>query len=235
MRLSYYLNWIRMHIRQENETTESVTIYECDRWSVACGCGAQSAEFIRPRLIGGQPTVPYSWSMVVSIRLRNSGRHACGGSILNESFILTAASCVADAPIFGISVVTGFHSQSNDYTHLRHVDTVFIHPYYRGSTNNTINDIAILHLSQPLDVIDDPLNSPTCLSPMHPFAPNPIYYPSTEALLAVVGWIIDNDTDQFVLQQAEVFAANLSDSNCPISGEHQNLQFCAGTEKGDTG
>jgi secreted trypsin-like serine protease len=247
-RVAYYDDWIARQMSNDtssitslipaSSTTVGPTVYECDRNLVTCGCGQNPVEFLSSRILGSQEAVPYSWSMVVSIRFRGSGKHACGGSILGESHILTSASCIADAPVFGITIAGGTHNYSEGHAAYRRVDGVFIHPDYTGSVDNYINDIAILHLSQPLDLPFDTYLAQTCLSPAVSSFPNPIYYPSSEALLAVVGWGLtnyENRTDPQKLHQAEVYAANLSDPNCAVMNGHDDLQFCAGVEQGGKG
>ena len=221
-----------------SSTTVGPVVYECDRNEVTCGCGQHSVELLSSRILNGQEAVPYSWSMVVSIRFRGSDKHVCGGSILGESHILTSASCIADAPVFGITIAGGTHNYSEGFATHRRVDGVVIHPDYTGPEDNYINDIAILHLSQPLDLPFDTYLAQTCLSPAVSTYPDPIYYPSSEALLAVVGWgytNYQNRTEPYTLHQAEVYAAKLSDPNCTITDTHSGLQFCAGVEQGGKG
>ena len=48
-------------------------------------------------IVGGVPAVPGDFPYVVS--LRRSGRHFCGGSLLNGNTVLTAAHCVDDIEV----------------------------------------------------------------------------------------------------------------------------------------
>lgn len=47
---------------------------------------------IKDRIIGGENARPGQFPYQVSLQCGN--RHICGGSILNEKYILTAAHCV---------------------------------------------------------------------------------------------------------------------------------------------
>jgi hypothetical protein len=235
-RLAYYRGWIEASINNpamfemsDKHTRAGVNTYDCDRHSVPCGCGRVPVQFVESRIINGEEAIPYSWSMVVSIRVNGSDTHACGGSILNGSYILTSAQCIAYAPIFGISIAAGMHDHSDSSALIRKVDGVYIHPNYTGATNQHANDITILHLSEPLDLDNDGRISRTCFPQLFSAAPNPIYFPFAEALLAVIGWgytEYQNSSIPHVLHQAEVVSANLSDKHCHVLDMEHDRQFC---------
>merc|ERR1719259_274457 len=47
------------------------------------------------RLIGGQEAIPHSWPWQVFVKIEGkAGGYDCGGSIISEKWILTAAHCV---------------------------------------------------------------------------------------------------------------------------------------------
>ena len=45
------------------------------------------------QIVGGVEAIPNSWPWMVSLRNRR-GRHYCGGSILNDRWIITTADCL---------------------------------------------------------------------------------------------------------------------------------------------
>lgn len=76
-------------------------------------------------------------------------RQTCGGSILDGSWILTAAHCfdfVSDAD--EVAIVAGTYDLSTSMGQLRNVEMIWKHDEYDIDTNN--NDIALLELEQPL-------------------------------------------------------------------------------------
>lgn len=81
--------------------------------------------------------------------LRNSDGHFCGGSILNDRYILTAAHCVENTSKSSITIwagVTDFYSPGN-YRQILKVKNIYIHPKFRRSTLDY--DVAVLEVKKP--------------------------------------------------------------------------------------
>ena len=259
-RLAPYYNWIESILRKTNHsvpnvppslptTPETTTVplvieppqlFQCARSSVQCGCGLTDVELTRVRIIGGQEAKPNSWPMMVSLRFNNSASHSCGGSILNDYFVLTAAHCVdtqsLDSPV-GFSVAAGSHDRSDITQTIRQVDRIIIHPGWRKNTQEHRHDIAILHLSKPLDLPSNSYLYPTCVP--HVGALGKILQtPANGTQLLVIGWgTMQSGSVQLPskLQQAEVFAIGNTDPICSRSIEDVQLQFCAGLHRGGKG
>lgn len=70
--------------------------------------------------------------------------HMCGGSILNERWIMTAGHCVTDAPHLPLAhyfAVAGIHSLKEKGQVIKVIST-HVHPQYQGGVNP--NDIALV-------------------------------------------------------------------------------------------
>ncbi|CAF0726158.1 unnamed protein product [Rotaria sp. Silwood1] len=126
--------------------------------------------------------------MIVSIRLNSTNKHACSGSILSESYILTSASCIANVPSFGISIVTSIHNYSEEDVTYRKVDQIFLHRDYIKISDNYANDIAILHMSQPLVFDNNPFISRICFPEKLESIENSMHHPQPGIRLALIGW-----------------------------------------------
>uniref|UniRef100_A0A673J169 chymotrypsin n=1 Tax=Sinocyclocheilus rhinocerous TaxID=307959 RepID=A0A673J169_9TELE len=115
--------------------------------SVITGCGvpAIKPQTIGSRIVNGQNAISGSWPWQVSLQLPNSF-HFCGGSLINQNWVLTAAQCAV------LYTVLSF---------LENIIVVITHPLYSRATFN--NDIALLKLSSP--VTFTPRISPVCLAP----------------------------------------------------------------------
>ncbi|GLG94130.1 Trypsin-1 [Gryllus bimaculatus] len=101
------------------------------------------------RIVNG--TDALSGQYPYQISLRSNGRHSCGGSIINENFILTAAHCVIGSSASSLSVEAGT-TQLGEGVQVP-VAAVRYHTGYRPS-NYYIHDIAVLKLAAPLPLND---------------------------------------------------------------------------------
>ncbi|XP_030751258.1 trypsin-1-like [Sitophilus oryzae] len=97
------------------------------------------------RIIGGDPAdiKDYPYQVLLMI----DGEAKCGGSILTESFILTAAHCVYDVRASQLSIRAGSSYRSSGGQVVT-VAALTYHDYFDSDTYDY--DIAILKLSRPL-------------------------------------------------------------------------------------
>nr|AYV99613.1 venom polypeptide [Dolopus genitalis] len=87
---------------------------------------------------------------IVSIQLNNPYYpHFCGGSIINENWILTAGHCLKDKVISDIKIHAGRYDLkvSEEGDQLRSIDYYKIHELYAGGP--TPNDIALIYTAKP--------------------------------------------------------------------------------------
>jgi secreted trypsin-like serine protease len=213
--------------------------YDCDKRNVTCGCAFKHVE-INEENNNPEEAIPYSWSMVVSIRYdcnRNGdmSTHCCGGTILNDRYILTAARCFdptdnSSLLSGNITIAASVHSLSQNCQTIRVVDDIFIHPNWT-TMDEAMHNIAILRLAEPLDFHTDFIISPACF----PSRMNTAVEIMPNTKLAVVGWSVfsnsGNNTDQ-VLQQLIVYPIDYNDSLCARSVGDSELLFCAGRDGG---
>lgn len=109
----------------------------------------------KTRIAGGKEAVPGSWpwQVLLTTSLKGRGDYICGGTIIDENFILTAAHCLVDD--FGkyvewMGIVAGEHSRniSEGFEQNRNVSRNVTYPNYNGT--EVMHDIALIQLNKPL-------------------------------------------------------------------------------------
>ncbi|EDV98091.1 trypsin zeta [Drosophila grimshawi] len=110
------------------------------------------------RIVGGYATDVIHFPYQISLRRKaitapkNPYTHYCGGSIINENYILTAAHCVIANVASQFKVVAGTSHRNAIDGVIVTVSEIIMHEKYDPSTYD--NDIALLVLGSPL-----PLNN----------------------------------------------------------------------------
>ena len=213
--------------------------YDCDKDVVSCGCGHVDAQ-TQGRIVNGEEARPYSWSIIVSLRDRKYHQHICGGSILSESYILTAAHCVDTSMHFAKSggyIVAGTHYVSEKHSIIRQVDRIHVHPDWISGDPLLENDIALLHLSEPLNFTGNSYITRTCLPRMESLT-DVTHYPPVNTTLVSIGWGRQTESNPLspeVLQQVTLFAVDPAYPICQEGITNISLQFCAGVYDGIKG
>ena len=106
-----------------------------------------------PMIVGGEivdPACPdCKYPFMVSIQSTGwFGGHFCGGSLVREDWVITAAHCVEDENANDLAVKIGLHYISGTTgSETRGVDQIIVHPSYNGGSLD--NDYALLHLTSP--------------------------------------------------------------------------------------
>lgn len=126
------------------------------------------------RIVGGSDAAPNQFPYIASLRwTRGNDLHFCGGSIIDQSWILTAAHCVEGVLNDEVIVVVGsIFLSSGGYE--RRSDLIISHPEY--DSESLIADVALIRVGQPF-VFND--------------AVQPIYVATehiSEASALVSGW-----------------------------------------------
>uniref|UniRef100_A0A670IAA4 Peptidase S1 domain-containing protein n=1 Tax=Podarcis muralis TaxID=64176 RepID=A0A670IAA4_PODMU len=215
-------------------------IHECSSFQTVtvfsfldCGTRPLMGEMtVWNRIVGGRDAEPGAWPWQVSLQVYRFGtgyHHVCGGSVINNYSVLTAAHCIKKwtDPAFW-RVVFGLHHLYNyeSSTVKRHVRAIVMHSGFKRSTYE--NDVALFKLKRPISYSD--YIQPICL-------PN-----STTQLVAdenpcfISGWgnTEEKGTGKFILQEAQVDVIPLYICNRYdwYAGVVSWNMLCAGSETG---
>ena len=100
----------------------------------SCHCVlATATEDGRQRIVAGENAKPHEFPSYVSLRYNFAGRF-CGGSIINQDWIVTAAHCVifpTAAHLRNFTVVAGETSSYDEVRQIVNVTQIIIHRKYK--------------------------------------------------------------------------------------------------------
>lgn len=190
------------------------------------------------RIVGGQQSTKHSWPWQVRVRPCNSiGRctFLCGGSIISERWVVTAAHCIPYRADRGVITAGAHHLRYNEdpefndphaknYT----IDRVIVHEGWSKFTKQ--NDIALVHVNQDFNFkASEGHIAPVCL-------------PSSDACLndhtacAVTGWGWTREGGSISENLQEVAVRIIPHDTCKSATFYQNdvheSQVCAGYAEG---
>ncbi|XP_041434056.1 serine protease 27-like [Xenopus laevis] len=117
---------------------------------------------VSDRIVGGKDSKKKEWPWQIS--LSYIGEPICGGSLITNSWFLTAAHCFDSEKVSQYIVSLGAYQLSylqNPNTVSRRVKRMIIHPDYQYEGSN--GDITLIELDQPVTLT--PYILPVCLPP----------------------------------------------------------------------
>ncbi|CAN7937927.1 unnamed protein product [Ixodes hexagonus] len=193
------------------------------------------------QIVGGQNATPLEFPWQISLRLLNlTGNYErgliCGGSIINEQHVMTAAHCVDlnDTTEANFIVVVGDQNikVQDPYEERIGVLKITVHPRYRARTANY--DYAVLKLNKTLDFNGEEKHlMPICL---------PTYDQNFDGQICTAsGWGLTKDkSDGGKLANPDLLKVDLPivpHDECKriyknVNTVHKDTMICAGTKEG---
>uniref|UniRef100_A0A6J0THT7 Plasma kallikrein isoform X1 n=2 Tax=Pogona vitticeps TaxID=103695 RepID=A0A6J0THT7_9SAUR len=211
-------------ITSENEMVSGYSLRLCQT-KVSSVCEQKPNTIAR--IVGGMNAFPAEWPWQVSLHVKLSTQsHMCGGSIIRDQWILTAAHCTEDLLITQVwRIYSGILKQSeiNENTSVFKVQEIIVHPKYVASEQGY--DIALMKLDRPMNF--SALQQPLCL-------------PSEEINTKydecwVTGWGYTKETGQIEDTLQKVKIPLISNEECQNQYQDYRItekMLCAGYAEG---
>ena len=155
--------------------TAEERIVKPSKYDLMAECGIEGPPAMN-KIVGGVEAAENQWPWQVALFIDDAW--FCGGSLISENYVLTAAHCVDGASSFDI--VAGAHNIQN-YSEPHRVEITsfygFSHPDW--DPNTLANDIALIELPSPIEFND--WIKPSCLPVIGDIA-------DEGELVTVTGW-----------------------------------------------
>ena len=117
-------------------------------------CGQRYTPPKNNRILNGQQTDINEYPWQAALIANGDNRPFCGGSLVNDRYVLTAAHCLEDVSKFPLTVILGEHNivtstESDEQTFSIELNDIKSHDNY--NTPPMANDIAVIRLPQAVD------------------------------------------------------------------------------------
>uniref|UniRef100_A0AAQ6IDR8 Peptidase S1 domain-containing protein n=1 Tax=Anabas testudineus TaxID=64144 RepID=A0AAQ6IDR8_ANATE len=129
--------------------------------SSAYGCGQPTFPPLETRVVGGEDVRPHSWPWQISLQYNREGewRHTCGGTLISDQWVLTAAHCISSGREYRVAL--GKHNLIETEENAVFSGTANIIVHEKWNSLFIRNDIALIQLKSPVALSDT--ITPACL------------------------------------------------------------------------
>uniref|UniRef100_A0A8C5QRT6 Transmembrane serine protease 6 n=1 Tax=Leptobrachium leishanense TaxID=445787 RepID=A0A8C5QRT6_9ANUR len=195
-----------------------------------CGCGIQVSESRQAagsRLVGGVSSQEGEWPWQASLQVQ--GAHMCGGSLISDRWILSAAHCFhqerfASPEVWTVVLGKVRLSRSSQSEMLFKVIRLVLHPFYDEESHDY--DVALVLLDHAVP-LTSPHVQPICL-------PSSTHHFPTDSICWVTGWgaVTEDGPTSDTLQKVDIKL--VSQDVCLELYRYQisPRMFCAGYRDG---
>ncbi|XP_044016675.1 trypsin-1-like [Aphidius gifuensis] len=151
------------------------------------------------KIINGVDSKPGEIPYQVSLQMIGNSFHFCGGSVLNQKYVITAAHCVVGQNALSIKVVAGTTDLSNPIS-THYVKKIIIHKKYNPN-DSWRNDIALL-------LVQDKFLLTSILAFVPLTKPKEIIPANSVAVVSGWGSTVEGGQSPMKLKKAEILIAD---------------------------
>jgi len=130
-----------------------------------CKCGIAQRSIRSTRIVGGQEAEVNEWPWMAAVMILSETSNVfCGGSIISDEWILTAAHCFKDKNAADMQVLLAEHNVKDNEQPVRMgISDIILHKDYNFCDGCEDNDFALLKMTRKIDWYANPNIRPVCL------------------------------------------------------------------------
>ncbi|CAB0015721.1 unnamed protein product [Nesidiocoris tenuis] len=108
---------------------------------------------LQKRIVGGTEASINEFPLMAGLVDKGTGSRFCGGSIITNTFILTAAHCLDDTTASDVRVAVGDHDMAGRVRtgYEQSIDALRFIIHNKWNTKRVVNDIAIIQLARKIN------------------------------------------------------------------------------------
>uniref|UniRef100_A0A8I3MFK5 Uncharacterized protein n=2 Tax=Canis lupus familiaris TaxID=9615 RepID=A0A8I3MFK5_CANLF len=122
----------------------------------ASSCGVPTFQpNLSARVVGGDNARPHSWPWQISLQYLKNGvwRHTCGGTLIANNYVLTAAHCISDTLTYRVALgKNNLVVEDEEGSVFANVESIVVHEKWNSFLVR--NDIALIKLAEPVQLSD---------------------------------------------------------------------------------
>ncbi len=194
--------------------------------AVGAWAATSGSALAEDRIVGGFNAANAAWPMQVSLQRTDTKQHNCGGTLISDQWVLTAAHCVFSGgnlipPSYYIAV-TGTNRVGDNTGNTAAVSQVIPHPNYNPDAFD--NDIALLKLATPLNAMKATLVASELESTLG----------AAGTSATVIGWggVYSGGPGSNILKQVSVPLVSQAQCAQHYTGRLTDNMICAGFPQG---
>lgn len=116
---------------------------------------------LHKRIVGGKEANPNQWAWMAALIRSETGDHYCGGALISNRYVVTAAHCTTGLKAINITIRLGAYDIREPSEHVKDIEVSRIRQHPQFQKDTFMNDIAVLRLKRP--VMFNEYIRPVCL------------------------------------------------------------------------